>query len=470
MNWTSPVLEAIADLVRQRTGLAFEQRRDGAELGVRRAMARAGIGEAARYAALLAADGRLLDDLIDELTIGETYFFREPGHFHFIQRQVVPDFKTRQGSVLRAWSAGCASGEEAYSLAILLAQQGLAEQSYLTATDISHAALAKARQAVYGPWSLRGNSASIALPYLIANGKTWRLDDGIRQRVRFAHLNLALDTYPSFANGIWGLDLILCRNVLIYFDRATVTCVARRLFQSLTPGGWLITASSDPPLWDDAPFEVMTRLEGLFYRRPDGMAIPSEKRPVEVAYLPPEERPIEVAPILQENTAEVRAAPADRLDDARQALARGDYRRAANGTLGLFDDVAAVSLHVRALANLDMGAAVVAAARGAERHPLAAELRYLHAVLLVNLGRCDEAAAELRRVLYLDRTLAVAHFTLASILAARGDGAGARRAYRNTRDLCAGRPADEAIPLADGESAARLAEVAAAELALLGDS
>src|SRR5207237_478078 len=110
-------------------------------------------------------------------------------------------------------------------------------------------ALAKARQAVFGPWSLRGENAKAALPYLARVGSTYRLHDKIRERVSLSHLNLALDVYPSFAAGIWGMDLILCRNVLIYFDRTTIGKVARRLYETLAQGGWLITASSDPPLW-----------------------------------------------------------------------------------------------------------------------------------------------------------------------------------------------------------------------------
>jgi chemotaxis protein methyltransferase CheR len=101
---------------------------------------------------------------------------------------------------------------------------------------------------------------------------------------------------------------------------------------------------------------------------------------------------------------------------------------------------------------------------------LSAELHYLHAVLLLDLGKNDEAAQALRRVLYLDRTLAVVHFTLGAILRQRGDRAGACRAYRNARDLCAARPAEEAVPLADGEPAGRLAEIAGAELILLEGS
>ncbi len=270
-TWTQPGFEAVACLVNQRTGLSLAKRHDSAEHGMKRAMARAKIVDLAQYAERLAGDDATLDDLIGELTVGETYFFREPAHFHFIQQQILPDLRARRGSghTLRAWSAACATGEEAYSLAILFAQCGL-EQAHLAATDITRAALAKARLAIFSAWSLRGESPLAARAYLTQVGKEYRLDEKIRQRVNFAHLNLALDAYPSFAAGIWGMDLILCRNVLIYFDGDTVRRTAQRLHATLADGGWLITASSDPPLWEHAPFEVVADANGLFYRRAGG--------------------------------------------------------------------------------------------------------------------------------------------------------------------------------------------------------
>ncbi len=459
MSWTHPAYEAVVRLLGERTGLSFSpQRLDSAEQGVRRAMARAGVTDPEQYRALVERDARALDDLIAELTVGETYFFRDPAQFDFIRRVALPDLGRLRSPehTLRAWSAGCASGEEAYSLAILLAEEGWAGRTYLLATDISRAALARAHQAAYGAWSLRGPGAAAVSPYLSRSGNRHALPERIRRAVTFAYLNLARDVYPSFATGTWGMDLILCRNVLIYFDRETVRAVARRLFESLAPGGWLITAPSDPPLGDDASYEVVVTEAGVFYRRP--MAEPTLP-PADVEYpvlsteysVPPPRHPVSSAPMNQ----------------AQEALARGDYAQAAGLVDGMAADVAAAALRVRALANLDTARAERACAEAAARHPLAAELHHLHAVLLLELGRDEEAARAARRVTYLDRTLALGHYTLGSILWRRGDRAGARRAYRNARDLCAARPADEVVPLSDGEHAGRLAEAAAAQLAIL---
>ena len=108
-------------------------------------MKQRGIADPESYRALIERDDGALDDLISEVTIGETYFFREPAQFEFIRRTVLPHLERRCSPqhAIRAWSAGCASGEEAYSLAILFAQTGWAERSYLLATDVSRAALAR---------------------------------------------------------------------------------------------------------------------------------------------------------------------------------------------------------------------------------------------------------------------------------------------------------------------------------------
>src|SRR4051812_45918439 len=173
MTRIEPAFQAVADLVGRRAGLAFEPpRRADAELGIRRAMARAGIGDPARYRARIGRDEALLDDLIGELTVGETYFFREPAQFRFLRAEVLPEIRRRRGAghLLRAWSAGCATGEEAYSLAMTFAAAGLGNSARVLATDISRAALAGARRASYGAWSLRGEAAELARPFLRRDG------------------------------------------------------------------------------------------------------------------------------------------------------------------------------------------------------------------------------------------------------------------------------------------------------------
>jgi chemotaxis protein methyltransferase CheR len=473
MTWSQPGFEEVARLVGMRTGLTFPpNRQDGAELGMRRAMSRTALRDVNEYRQRLATDMKFFDDLIDELTVGETYFFREPAQFELLRYRVIPEILQRRGPQhqLRAWSAGCASGEEAYSLAILGTELGQAGRMHLVATDISTAALARARRATFNSWSLRGDGAAQALPYLEKSGTKFVLGHHIQHLVAFAYLNLALDVYPSFATGIWSMDLILCRNVLIYFDAETIALVARRLFEVLAPGGWLFMASSDPPLAQLAPFEVEVTDAGVFCRRPlVGRLVPtvSKQSVLMDAVVDPPPAPmtgLAPSPIPHEEAAR---STTDPLAEARTALHQGDCDRAAALTAGLLASPVAAVLHIQALANVEPGRAERTCADAALQHPLCAELHYLHAVLLIGLGREEDAARKLRQVIFLDRNLAMAHFTLGGLLGRRGDRAGARRAYRNARDLCASLPVEEIVDLSEGEPAGRMAIAAAHELALL---
>jgi chemotaxis protein methyltransferase CheR len=124
-------------------------------------------------------------------------------------------------------------------------------------------------------------------------------------------------------------------------------------------------------------------------------------------------------------------------------------------------------VRIRTLANQDVEKAERVCAAATARHPLSSELHYLRAVLLADLGRDEEAVQAARRALYLDRSLAIVHFTLGSLLERRGDRVGACRAYRNARELCRAGPAEDIVRLTDGEPAGRLAAAAEARLAQL---
>jgi chemotaxis protein methyltransferase CheR len=135
-----PAYEPLLQLLATRTGLTFAPSRQGfAVAGIRRAMVKAGIAHTVDYLDGLHATRYSFDDLIVEMTVGETYFFRDPAQLDHLRGEIVPEIQRRRGlnHVLRVWSAGCASGEEAYSLAILLEEAGLAERSHILATDIS---------------------------------------------------------------------------------------------------------------------------------------------------------------------------------------------------------------------------------------------------------------------------------------------------------------------------------------------
>jgi chemotaxis protein methyltransferase CheR len=467
-----PRLLVVMEFVRARTGLVFPpSRQQDAEACVRKAMEGANIDDAQQFVQLLDADESIFDKLITSLTVSETYFFRDPQQFEFIRLQILPELQRERqlGGCLRFWSAGCASGEEAYSLAILLEQERLAQRASILATDISGAALTMARKAAYNSWSLRGNSMDAMAQYFHRRNGRFLLGDRFRHRVAFRSLNLAVENYPSLATGTLDTDLILCRNVLIYFDQHTVARVARRLFAALAAGGWLITGPSDPPLWDYAPFEPKVTEAGVFYRRsPQVASLPSCREPASSPYHGSRR-------VMDDESLAAKGAatkPVQVLPQAtpERALSPDKFDRELRPSMESSNDVAAHVSSIRVLADAgDLQHAAEEAAAAIQVQPLAAELHYMRAIILAALGQCDEASASLRRVIYLDPSLAVAHFTLGSILWRSGAVAEARRCYRNALALCAERPPQALLQLSEGETAGRMAEAARNQLALIDD-
>lgn len=437
--------EELLALVTERSGLVFApNRRVEAEAGIARAMKRAGAPDLADFLVLVRRDGFVLDDLVDKLTVGETHFMRDPDQMDLIRREVFPALKRGRGAgaAARVWSAGCATGEEAYSLAILMEEGGLEDGAVVLGTDLSTAALAKARAGSYSDWSMRGVSGQFLHDYFRRTRGCRILVDRIRNKVRFERLNLVGEEDYAAA-GAFGMDLILCRNVLVYLDHERAGRIAARLFECLAEGGVLLTAGADPLLGQYAPFEVEVTRAGLVYRRPrPGPAVAMAAALAQAA--PPHAWSLDHAPGVadREEPAPTKVSRPAEPDLGREAFERVMGHANANGALEA-ERIAQAALR---------------------RHPLNAHLHYLRAALLLALDRDEEAEHEAQRALYLDRSLAVAHFLLGSILRKRGARPGALRAFRNVRDLCAARPSDEEVPAGVGERVGGLHSAASAEM------
>jgi len=464
--------------VRRRTGLVFsESRRSAFATGLGKAMRRAGLADPAVYLGRIDVQPELLDDLVGEITVGETYFFREPAQFAVIQEEILPALLSARprDRPLRVWSAGCASGEEAYSLAILVRERAPGWDAHIVGTDLSRAALAKASHGRYTRWSLRGVSPDVVQANFTQIDSRFELTPAVRGAVEFRYLNLADDTYPSLSTGVWGMDLVVCRNVLIYFDAETIARVARRLIDSLSQDGWLLLGASDPLLADLVPCNVVVTSGGLAYRRAAGGTFVKHS----VAAQPPAELPAlpaEVpAPVVATETVERANRTVDDAKAAVRSYETRDYERAVEYAERVVrrDGSAATPwiVLVRAHANRgDLAAAGRACAAALERHASDGELHYLHAVLLGEAERVADAAAAARRALYLDRSLVVAHLALGSALGRLGDTEGARRAFRNAERLLAAMPPDTVVPASDGEPAGRLVEMARVQVRLLSEA
>jgi len=186
-----------------------------------------------------------LGELVNVISTNHTHFFREGRHFDFLTQTILPQAKSKLG-MFRVWSAGCASGEEPYTVAILLSE-GLGSEGpwRIHATDISSAVLKVAQQAIYPTERLAHVPAEWQRRYFQRGVGDWdgqyRLRDELRRRVEFHRLNLLQPTYPFAAK----FDVIFCRNVMIYFDRETQETLVQKLAQQLAPGGYLMVGHSE---------------------------------------------------------------------------------------------------------------------------------------------------------------------------------------------------------------------------------
>ena len=248
--------QAVRAFIVRKTGLFFQENKRGDLLTVLQdrlvVLHRfAGLGA---YLAFLEREedgGRELRGLVSRLTVGETYFFRNQGQFSALRDRILPDIiKRRRGKnqCLRIWSAGCSTGEEPYSLAILL-RELLADigdwKIHILATDINEEALAAAREGVYRNWSFREVEEHYRHQFFTPEGDVSRIRPEVQSMVSFHYLNLADDTFPNTATGTDGLDLILCRNVMIYFPPGLCLEITRRFFACLEEQGSLLVGHSE---------------------------------------------------------------------------------------------------------------------------------------------------------------------------------------------------------------------------------
>jgi chemotaxis protein methyltransferase CheR len=195
--------------------------------------------------------------VVEAMTTNETYFFREPGHYEAIRRLLLPQLRAerRDTQRLRFWSAAASTGQEAYSLAMILLEEGFASWNLqILGTDYSSPVLERARAAVYQQIEVnRGLPAPLLVKYFERHHVDWRLNDPARRLVRFETIDLrgCLRTLGPF-------DLVFCRNVLIYFDAETKRRILREIHGTLFRGGWLLLGGAETAAGVDEFFERHT--------------------------------------------------------------------------------------------------------------------------------------------------------------------------------------------------------------------
>ncbi len=190
-------------------------------------------------------------ELMNLLTVGETYFFRDAKHFEILAKYILPDiikYKKEKGdNSIRIWSAGCSTGEEPYSIAMFLLENLTVPSLWdieILATDVSTKALQKARDGIYTKWSLRAIDRKYVQKHFITTENRYILNDEIKRMVKFEYFNLIREPYPLTKMGNYW-DIILCKNVTIYFKVDSTRRVIHNFYQSLRDGGTLFIGMSE---------------------------------------------------------------------------------------------------------------------------------------------------------------------------------------------------------------------------------
>ncbi len=246
-----------------------------------------------QYYQLLANQNQASKDewekLIVLLVVPETYFFRDRGQLELLQNVILPEiikYKIASNEKnIKIWSAGCSTGEEPYSLAIMI-QELIPDWKewniLILGTDINEVALKTAKKGIYGNWSFRLLDEGIKKKYFYEFKGEWHLDQELKNMVNFSNLNLVQDDFPR------NNDLILCRNVLIYFGEEQISLVIKKFYNSLVKGGYLITAHAELYGQRLGEFQVKVFPQSLVYYRdedkedenylPESLPILEEKR------------------------------------------------------------------------------------------------------------------------------------------------------------------------------------------------
>lgn len=266
--------ERWVELLEQRTGVVVPpQRKQFLETNLRLRMRELGMDSYEEYfrERLEGRKGAIeWSVLVDRLTVHETQFFRHPPSYDLLRETVIPDFLLSGRGNIHAWSVGCSTGEEAYSIAMVL-DLAIREASHpgsfgVTASDVSRPALSVGRDGVYPISKAREIPAPYQGLYCRPRGKEFTIEDALRRRVAFVLLNLRdVAEHPMS-----DVDVIFCQNVLIYFSREMRERVVAGLIESLRPGGYLILGPGELTGWRSNSVERVDNQRTLAFRRLDG--------------------------------------------------------------------------------------------------------------------------------------------------------------------------------------------------------
>lgn len=435
-----------------------------------------------------------IETLATHLTIGETYFFRETEAIDVFKNTLLPKLiEQRRGinQTIDIWSAGCCTGEEPYSIAMILSEAIPDIKSWninILATDINQHYLRKAKRGVYTQWSFRTTHESTIDKYFIRNALDYKITDKIKSMIHFRKLNLVDEfEFPSDTIRENSIDVLFCRNVLMYFPPEQILNVANRFYKCLVEGGWLITS----------PVEVSSEgfikynsiyIDGTTILEKNSLANNSINNTLQyISQLSKKvvdkidafnhtnvlQSKIHQSQQQHKTTANTTNKTAHKTKDSESSLLlkeaqkyfkRNNYQEAIivlNEILKLEpNNITAQTLLVQSLAN---SGNLIEAGKKCEKYLETnnqnAALHYLLATILLELNDTISAEQALRKAIYIDHSLVMAQFEMANLLHKQGNKKASEKHYKNVLNLINSLKDDEVLPYTDGMTSSRMKEI-----------
>jgi chemotaxis protein methyltransferase CheR len=418
MNDLSAHVQRFRAVLTRRLGLEFDDGKTAALADLLHS--RSDAHDVAAYLARLEAPGGQTEvrELARELTVGETYFFRHADQFRSFEEVALPARILARSSVraLRILSAGCASGEEAYSLAVAV-RNGVPEidswQVKLQGIDVNPSMIAKAVRAHYSAWSLRETSPEKRERHFQADGRDFRLDETVRKMVSFEERNL-VDDDPLF----WQeqvFDVVFCRNVLMYFTPDAARAVVAKFARSLAPGGFLFLGHAETLRGISQDFHLRHSHDAFYYQRRDGADAPGMAPTAVQLHAPP----LDVGSL---SWAEVIQGASDRIAKLERQSTPPRPVANAQALAGAVDqsvwDLRPAVEMLRQERFVDAMDLLQALPAGSSTD---ADAQILRAVLFTNSGKLTEAERVCQQMLATDELNAGAHYLLALCREHAGD-------------------------------------------------
>ena len=449
-------LAPFKDLLLRTCGFGFANDRERTlQEGLEQRMELLALSSGADYLAALEADPQELDRLVELLTVNETYFLRELDHLNLLVDKLVPERRAAAGGPVRILCAGCSTGEEPFSVAMLLQDRAAwAEPPSITGVDIDAVAIAKARSATYGRHSFRGMDPGFeARHFDDAGPQEKRVKDAVRARVAFEVLNLLAPSYPAWLD---QQDIILYRNVSIYFPSPVQEAIFRQLAAMLKPGGYLLVGATETLYHDLGILPLVERDSLYLFQNIAPFDIQDRRRtrrpPPPPARVPPLAPPAP-RPVGPPAAGPGPRRPRDLFDDAL-ACARSRREGPALALLNtlLEGDPGHVKAHslkaslLLATARPDEARTVCEAALALD--PLCLEACLMLGIIARQKGNTPEALKRFRDAIYLEPDCWFAHYHQSELQLAKGERLRARTGFEAAlRILVAGPPSRGFFPL-----------------------